>query len=102
MVDKMENNSVQTELSEKLAVLLPKLRKAYGTSQSRLGTLVGKSRQHISKVERGIAPLGWDTCIAIILLACKNNKNIFIDVMGSEYLAEFEVFIKGKGFSEWQ
>ncbi|MDD4492766.1 MAG: helix-turn-helix transcriptional regulator [Eubacteriales bacterium] len=96
----MENDKIQKELTEKLAVLLPQIRKAYGVSQSRLGSLVGKSRQHISKVERGLAPLGWDTCLAILLLACKKNKNTFIDVAGDKCLKEFEAFIEGAGFDK--
>lgn len=87
--ENMENDKIQKELTEKLAVLLPQIRKAYGVSQSRLGSLVGKSRQHISKVERGLAPLGWDTCLAIILLACKKDKNKFVQVAGQEYLNKF-------------
>lgn len=91
--ENMENNKIQNELTERLAVLLPQIRKAYGVSQSRLGSLVGKSRQHISKVERGLAPLRWDTCLAIIFLACKKDQNKLVKVAGQEYLNKFGSFI---------
>ena len=33
-----------------------------------LGDAVGKSRQKISEMERGSAPLGWDTYLAILMV----------------------------------
>lgn len=46
---------------------LPTLRKKVRISQDKLGHMVGKSRQKISDIERGTAPLGWDTYIAICI-----------------------------------
>ena len=47
---------------------LPSLRKKAGLKQYELADLVGKSRQKISDVERGIASIGWDTFLAILFV----------------------------------
>ena len=44
------------------------IRKKLRMSQAELGEAVGKSRQKISELERGVAPLGWDTYLAILLV----------------------------------
>ena len=49
---------------------LPAYRKKMHMSQAELGDAVGKSRQKISELERGVAPLGWDTYLAILLVFC--------------------------------
>lgn len=63
---------VQTEqqkaLIEALVAELPTYRKKAHMSQAELGEAVGKSRQKISEMERGAAPLGWDTYLAILLV----------------------------------
>ena len=47
---------------------LPLLRKKAGLKQYELASLVGKSRQTLSDIERGIAPMGWDTFLAILFV----------------------------------
>lgn len=58
----------QKALIESLVNELPVYRKKLRMSQAELGDAVGKSRQKISEMERGVAPLGWDTYLAIILV----------------------------------
>ena len=58
----------QKALIESLVNELPVYRKKLRMSQADLGEAVGKSRQKISEMERGVAPLGWDTYLAIILV----------------------------------
>ena len=47
---------------------VPAYRKKMHMSQAELGDAVGKSRQKISEMERGAAPLGWDTYLAILMV----------------------------------
>ncbi|MBE6673304.1 MAG: helix-turn-helix domain-containing protein [Ruminococcaceae bacterium] len=47
---------------------LPTLRKKAGLKQYELASLVGKSRQKLSDIERGTAPMGWDTFLAILFI----------------------------------
>jgi DNA-binding XRE family transcriptional regulator len=58
----------QRELIVALIPELPVYRKRMRMSQADFGRAIGKSRQKISEIERGVAPLGWDTYLAIILL----------------------------------
>ena len=58
----------QKELIASLIQDLPAYRKKMRMSQAELGDAVGKSRQKISEMERGTAPLGWDTYLAILLV----------------------------------
>ena len=58
----------QKELIRGLVEDLPAYRKRMRMSQAELGEAVGKSRQKISEMERGAAPLGWDTYLAILLV----------------------------------
>ena len=58
----------QKELIESLVRDLPAYRKKMHMSQAELAEAVGKSRQKISEMERGAAPLGWDTYLAILLV----------------------------------
>lgn len=58
----------QRELIDALIPELPVYRKRMRMSQESFGHAIGKSRQKISQIERGAAPLGWDTYLAIILL----------------------------------
>lgn len=58
----------QKELIDSLVKDLPAIRKRLHLSQADLGDAVGKSRQKISEMERGAAPLGWDTYLAILLV----------------------------------
>ena len=58
----------QKELIRTLVQELPAHRKKMHMSQAELGDAVGKSRQKISEMERGAAPLGWDTYLAILMV----------------------------------
>ena len=58
----------QRELISSLVQELPAYRKKMRMSQAELGDAVGKSRQKISEMERGSAPLGWDTYLAILMV----------------------------------
>ncbi len=63
------NLSVQRQhLVGVLVEKLPELRKKCRMSQEDLGVKIGKSRQTISDIERRVAPMGWDTFLAIILV----------------------------------
>ncbi|MBO5912671.1 MAG: helix-turn-helix transcriptional regulator [Clostridia bacterium] len=44
---------------------LPVIRKKLRLSQDDLGSMVGKSRQKISDIERKAAPMGWATYLAM-------------------------------------
>ncbi len=63
---------VQTEQQKELIASmvrdLPAYRKKLRISQADLANAIGKSRQKISEIERGTAPLGWDTYLAILLV----------------------------------
>lgn len=56
----------QRTLLEAFVSALPSYRKRIGMSQAELARAVGKSRQRISEIENGAAPLGWDTFLAIL------------------------------------
>ncbi len=58
----------QKELIESLVKDLPAYRKKMHMSQAELGDAIGKSRQKISEIERGTAPVGWDTYLAILMV----------------------------------
>ncbi len=58
----------QQELIRELIQDLPAYRKKLRMSQAELGDAIGKSRQKISELERGAAPLGWDTYLAILMV----------------------------------
>ena len=47
---------------------LPDLRRRAGLKQYELANCIGKSRQKLSDIERGVAPLGWDTFLAILFV----------------------------------
>ena len=58
----------QKELIDSLVKELPAYRKKMNMSQAELAEAIGKSRQKVSEMERGTAPLGWDTYLAILLV----------------------------------
>ena len=58
----------QKELVNSMAKELSLYRKKARMSQGDLAAAIGKSRQKISEIERGAAPLGWDTYLAILLV----------------------------------
>lgn len=53
------------QLIGNLVERLPMIRKKVRLSQDDLGSMVGKSRQKISDIERHSAPMGWDTYLAM-------------------------------------
>ena len=53
------------QLIGNLVERLPVIRKKVRLSQDDLGSMVGKSRQKISDIERHSAPMGWDTYLAM-------------------------------------
>lgn len=60
---------------------LPEHRKKIRISQAELARLVGKSRQTISEIESGAAPLGWDTFLAILTVLAARGA---LDCKGSD------------------
>lgn len=58
----------QRELVRSMARELAVYRKKAHLSQGELAAAIGKSRQKVSEIERGSAPLGWDTYLAILLV----------------------------------
>lgn len=56
----------QKTLLEVFVADLPDYRKRIHISQAELAKAIGKSRQKISEIESGTAPLGWDTFLAIL------------------------------------
>lgn len=89
----MERHLSQDDMITKLTQKLPLLRETYDINQTRLGVLVGKSRQQISKIERGVTPLAWDTCLAIIMVTHNRDSILFDEVMGNDYYAQLHDFI---------
>lgn len=71
----------QKDLIDSLVKTLPAYRKKLHMSQEELGDAVGKSRQKISEMERGVAPLGWDTYLAILLVLSARGA---LDSRGSD------------------
>lgn len=78
----------QQSLAAIMADKLPHLRREYGFSQTQFGALIGKSRQQLSAIERNTAQLSWDTLLAIIMFAEKNDKEKLSRIMGKEWIAE--------------
>ena len=52
---------------------LPELRRKAGLKQYELAECIGKSRQKLSDIERGVAPMGWDTFLAIVFVLLENG-----------------------------
>lgn len=53
---------------ERFTKELPALRKKAGLKQYELADCIGKSRQKLSDIEHGRAPMGWDTFLAILFV----------------------------------
>ena len=53
---------------QQFAQQLPALRRKAGLHQYELARCIGKSRQKLSDIERGVAPMGWDTFLAILFV----------------------------------
>jgi len=86
----MENLNLSEKQKEMIDIFvkaLPFLRKELNISQTELGKKVGKSRQTISSIERGVSPLEWDTFLSIVLFFKVNwNKH-------KDELSELEKFL---------
>ena len=66
--DDMPEFIISTERQQLIGNLverLPAIRKKAHLSQDDLASMVGKSRQKISDIERRSAPMGWDTYLAV-------------------------------------
>ena len=79
-IEKHNRKELLIEFSKKL----PAIRKELGVSQSEMGRKVGLSRQSISSIERGNAPLTWNTLLAIMLVVLVNNPDCFSNIMKDE------------------
>ena len=72
----------KTELINQIIKHLPQIRREMKISQTDFGKKVGLSRQTISAIERGVAPLSWKNYLAIMMLIEANRdrfKTIFND-----------------------
>ena len=67
-------NAKRQELIEALIKNLPTYRKQLRLTQTELARVIGKSRQTVSDMERKVAPMGWDTYLAIIKVLEANNS----------------------------
>ncbi len=74
-----ERQTLIKELIERLPIFRKKLR----ISQSDLAGKIGKSRQTISDIERNVAPMGWDTYLAVIAVFEANG--LFQDITDFNY-----------------
>lgn len=85
----------QRELINELIPELPVYRKKMRMSQADLALAVGKSRQKISEIERGVAPLGWDTYLAIVMLLSSHGV---LEPMGRDanMISKIEKIIGGR------
>jgi len=76
------SNEKKDEMIAKIIPRLPQIRKEMKISQTDLGKKVGLSRQTISGIERGTAPLTWNNYLAIMMFLDSNRdrcKTIFSD-----------------------
>lgn len=71
----------QKTLLEAFVADLPDYRKRIRMSQAELAKAVGKSRQTVSEIESGAAPLGWDTFLAVLTVLAARGA---LDCKGSD------------------
>ena len=62
------------KLIKKMIIRLPQIRKEMKISQTEFGKKVGLSRQTISSIERGKAPLTWNNYLAIMMFLEANKE----------------------------
>lgn len=79
-------------LIKELISELPKFRKQLRISQSELAGKIGKSRQTISDIERSVAPMGWDTYLAVIKVLEANG--LFQDFNDFNYKDRLNIILK--------
>lgn len=63
------------QLISEMIERLPQIRKEMKISQTEFGKKVGLSRQVISGIERGTAPLIWNNYLAIMMFLEANKEN---------------------------
>lgn len=74
---------------------LPLIRKQLKLSQTDLGERLGKKRQTISAIERGVMPLKWDTFLAIMVLVQQNA-----DIISCKNLEFYQSGVKKEMYVE--
>lgn len=79
-------------LIKELISQLPAFRKRLRISQSDLASKIGKSRQTVSDIERNVAPMGWDTYLAVIKVLEANS--LFQDVVEFDYKDRLNAILK--------
>ena len=79
-------------LIKELIKELPNFRKQLRISQSELAEKIGKSRQTISDIERNVAPMGWDTYLAIMKVFEENG--LFKDYIEFNYQDRLNSILK--------
>ena len=82
-------------LVESMVKDLPSIRKQLKLSQTELGERLGKKRQTISSIERGVTPLKWDTFLAIMILIEQN-----VDLITSKNLEFYQSGVKKEMYVE--
>lgn len=73
---------MKRKLIHKIIIQLPQIRKEMKISQTEFGEKIGLSRQTISGIERGKAPLTWNSYLAIMMFLEANKercKTVFND-----------------------
>lgn len=92
---------IKRKLIYKMVVELPRIRKEMKISQTEFGKKIGLSRQTISGIERGIAPLTWNNYLAIMMFLETNKercKTVFND--NSQELEAVLAVIHNKNMEE--
>lgn len=92
---------IKRKLIYKMVVELPRIRKEMKISQTEFGKKIGLSRQTISGIERGIAPLTWNNYLAIMMFLEANKercKMVFND--NSQELEAVLAVIHNKNMEE--
>ena len=72
MSNELEISGNRKIMVESMVQDLSSIRKQLKLSQTELGEKLGKKRQTISAIERGVMPLKWDTFLAIMMLVEQN------------------------------
>ena len=93
---------IKRKLIYKMVVELPQIRKEMKISQTEFGKKVGLSRQTISGIEMGIAPLTWNNYLAIVMFLEANKercKTVFND--NSQELEAVLAVIHNKNMEEF-
>ena len=88
-------NDNRKNLVESMAYDLPSIRKQLKLSQTELGERLGKKRQTISMIERGLMTLKWDTFLAVMVLVEQNK-----DIIKCKNLEMYESGVKQEMYVE--